>query len=207
MKKIIGVYASLVIWCSCFGQVQAIEQLTLDIEKLAQMKAMLNNMYNGYANLKNGYRSITGLAKSNFDLHQDYLNQLLAVHIAVKNDSRIESILSNYGLVGSESAQAYAAFVKSMILSVAELGSIKSSLKGLQNACNTKMDELQKVLSPGILRMSDAERIATIDRIDHDVGVLLEGTRKLISENYALVRARADRKKRVEMMKRLNGIK
>ena len=69
------------------------------------------------------------------------------------------------------------------------------------------MDALQKVLTPGLLRMSDAERIAAIDRIDHDVGELLAQERKLVSDKQALVTIRSERKRNVEVMKKLNGIK
>ena len=207
MKKIVNGLLGLLLSGFCAGQSQAIEQLALDLEKLAQMKAMLNSMYHEYATLTTGYNTITGLAKGNYDLHRSYLDGLFAVHSSVKKDSHIETILSNYSLVGTESSKAYAGFVKSMILSSAELVSIKLSLNSIQSSCNTKMDALQKVLTPGLLRMSDAERIAAIDRIDHDVGELLAQERKLVSDKQALVTIRSERKRNVEVMKKLNGIK
>ncbi|MES2373468.1 MAG: hypothetical protein V4557_12860 [Bacteroidota bacterium] len=207
MRKLLIVCVWLVCSCACFGQAQAIEELSLNLEKLAQMKMMLNNMYSGYANLVNGYGKIIGVSKSNFDLHDDFLNQLFEVHAPVRNDPRIETVLSNYLLIGMESGKAYSAFVKSMLFTSSELIGIQNSLNVLKSAGNSKLDELQKVLTPGMLRMSDAERISAIDRIDHDVGVLLEQERKLVSEKQALLAARADRKKRIEVLKVLNGIK
>ena len=71
MKKII--ILTVLFSCSLFtnlmvaAQVQELEQLTLDIEKLLQFKQILSDLKKGYQILSGGYNTIR-------DLSQNYLS-------------------------------------------------------------------------------------------------------------------------------------
>jgi len=60
-------------------------QLILDIEKLTQLKGILTDMKTGYNIIDGGYNQVKSIAKGNFNLHQTFLNGLLAVNPAVAN--------------------------------------------------------------------------------------------------------------------------
>ena len=195
MKKILFLFLffsrSMVTYC----QLQDIEQLKLDLEKLVQMKMMLSNMYNGYSTIANGYNQLTGLAKGNFDLHKTYLDQLFQVAPQIKNYPIIQTIIDNQSAMVSESIAAYSKYLKSGLFSGAELGSLKNRVDQIKSLMNKKLDQLNLVLTPGALRMSDQERISTIDRIDKDVGDALSSVRILVKEQNAVAATRAQQKK------------
>src|ERR1700749_1084776 len=102
MKKQIKHIVITVVFSFCLittkvatAQVQEMQQLILDIEKLTQMKGILSDMKTGYQIYQQGYGTISGLSKGNFDLHNVFITGLLSVSPAVKNYGRIAEILAN----------------------------------------------------------------------------------------------------------------
>jgi DNA repair ATPase RecN len=154
---------------SAFCQVQELEQLALDIEKLAQMKSILSEMYKGYEILSGGYNTIKSLAEGNFNLHSAYLNGLLQVSPTVKSYVRVADIISAQATLVSEYKSAYTAFSKSGSFSATELNYITGVYANLFNQSLNNLDELVMILTDSKLRASDAERLNGIDHIYNDI--------------------------------------
>jgi hypothetical protein len=129
-------------------------QLELDKEKLSAMKSTLTEMYQGYEQLKQGFTHIRDIAKANFNLHADFLSALLAVSPSVRGDPRINVILDReYRIVAG-----YASVDPTW----------KYAYTGLLQRCLQSAEELTIILTANELRMSDAERMQAIGRIDLD---------------------------------------
>ena len=96
MKKCIAIV--WVILFSFSGQVVAqsteIQQLLLNVEKLAQLKKILSNMKKGYEIVSTGYNTIKDISKGNFNIHQTFLNGLMQVSPTVKKYKRIAEIIT-----------------------------------------------------------------------------------------------------------------
>src|SRR5258708_5502248 len=73
---------------------QVTTQLILDTEKLTELKAILSDMYKSYEIINKGYNDIKNIAQGNFNLHEVFLDGLLAVSPAVKNYERVADIIS-----------------------------------------------------------------------------------------------------------------
>lgn len=207
MKRILFLFL-LTGWAyGAHSQSQDLEQLKLDLEKLVQMKMMLQSMYDGYNTVSKGYNQVIGLAKGNFDLHKNYLDQLLQVAPSIRNYPVVQSIVENQSTLVSESVAAYGNYLKSGLFSVAELGSIKGRFDLIQSVISKKIRQLNLVLTPGSLRMSDHERMGSIDRIDKDVGDALTTVRTLIKEENAIAAVRGQQKKDNNAMRAWYGFK
>ena len=207
MKKIGLLFLLLSFSQIVFCQAQDIEQLKLDLEKLVQMKTMLSNMYNGYTTLSNGYNQITSLAKDNFDLHKNYLDQLLQVAEPVRNNPLIQAILELQATISTEGNTAYLSYVKSGLFRTNELQAFRNRIDQTKAAVSKQLNHLQLVLTPGSLRMSDQERMGAIDRIDKDVGDALVSIRAIVKEQNDIAAARAQQKKDNNAMKAWYGFK
>ena len=87
MKKLIVI----MIMCSMSFQLKAqsdeVQQLLLNIEKLAQFKKILKNMKNGYQIIFKGYTAVKDISQGNFNLHKTFLDGLMQVSPAVKKYS------------------------------------------------------------------------------------------------------------------------
>ncbi|SFA56495.1 hypothetical protein SAMN04488511_11616 [Pedobacter suwonensis] len=175
MMRTIRKYALLVVTAigSClwnipetYAQEQELEQLALNIEKLAQFKQILSQMKNGYQTLNNGYSTIKGLSEGNFNLHDLFLKGLLKVNPRLRSYSRVADIIRSQGQLLSEYQSAYARFKKGGRFTAAELSYMGSVYNNLFEASLRSLDELSLVLTDSELRMSDDERLKQIDRID-----------------------------------------
>jgi hypothetical protein len=152
-----GVYAQTI--------VQVTEQLVLDIEKLSELKSVLSDMYKSYEIIEKGYNDIKNIAQGNFNLHEAFLDGLLLVSPAVKNYERIADIVNTEAILVSEYKSAYSKFQSSGHFTLQELDYISSVYTSMINESLKGIDELVTVLTASKLRMSDNERLGTIDRI------------------------------------------
>lgn len=172
------------------SQAAQLEQLALDIEKLAQFKSILSNMKKGYQILTNGYNTVRGLAQGSFSLHQTFLNSLLTVSPAVKNYVRIADIVSTQVALVSEYKTALNQFKSTGMLNSSELNYIAGVYGNLFDRSLDNLDELVSILTDDQLRMSDAERISTIDAIDTDMHGQLSFQRSFLGQSGVLVAQR-----------------
>ena len=167
---------------------------------------MLSSMYDGYRTLTNGYNQVIAYTKGNFDLHKQFLDELLQVSLPVKNYPHVQTVKENQDALVAETATAYLCYLKSGLFKAEELLKIKTQFDQLKNAVARQVDQLNVVLTPGTLRMSDQERMSAIDRIDKDVGEALGKMRALVKEQAAIAAKRGQQKRDLESLKALYGV-
>lgn len=189
------------------GQVQEMQQLLLDIEKLTQMKSILSDMKTGYQIYQQGYGSISALSKGNFNLHETYLNGLLSISPAVKNYARIADILTMQANLVSEYKRKQALFRQSGSFSVSELSYMSDVYARLVTQTLNDAGELADVLLAGKLRMSDADRIRAIDRIYTGSSERLQFLRSFNNQGIAISLQRVKEAGDTRVLNRLYGIK
>jgi len=76
------------------AQSEELQQLALNIEKLAQFKKILSDMKKGYEILNGGYNTIKDLSEGNFSLHKTFLDGLMAVSPSVQRYKKVSDIIS-----------------------------------------------------------------------------------------------------------------
>ncbi|RYZ18615.1 MAG: hypothetical protein EOO10_25490 [Chitinophagaceae bacterium] len=103
------------------GQVQEVQQLLLNVEKLAQFKNILEDLKKGYEIVSQGYSTIKNLSEGNFNLHDVFLDGLLAVSPTVGRYRRIADIIQAQISVVKEYKTAYRRFTGSRHFSPEEL--------------------------------------------------------------------------------------
>lgn len=150
------------------AQTQDIQQLILDIEKLTQFKAILSDMQTGYTILTQGYGQVKDIAQGNFNLHSAFLNSLMMVSPEVRKYGRIAAIIEAQARIVSEYKSAYKQLSASGNFSAQELLYVNSIYQQLLNQSVNNLTTLADVITDGSLRMSDAERLQSIDHIYAD---------------------------------------
>ena len=183
MKKILVILTFIVSLHPIVSRAQStgdlIEQLVLDFQKLQDMKAILQDMYTSYKILDQGYTRIKNIAQGQFNLHKAFLDGLLAVSPAVKNYYRVgEIIQAEYNLVREYKASSSRAH-GSGLFTDSELGYIDGIYSTLFKRSLQSIDELTMVLTDDVLRMSDAQRLAAIDRVYGEINGQLQAVRQL----------------------------
>jgi hypothetical protein len=176
MKKLLVVIA-IGFSLNAHAQAQELQQLALNIEKLAQLKSILDNMYKGYAVLTKGYNTIKDISEGNFTLHQVFLNSLLAVSPSVRNYKKIADIITMQVRIVSEYKSAYSRFKSLNLFKADELDYMSNVYSNLFDKSVQNLDDLVMVITANKLRMNDADRLAAIDRIHTDMTATLSTLR------------------------------
>jgi hypothetical protein len=188
------------------AQSAEVQQLLLNVEKLAQLKKILSNMKTGYQIVSGGYNTIKDISKGNFNLHQTFLDGLMQVSPSVRKYRRIGEIISMQGQLVKEYKSAFRRFEASNLFNANELTYIKNVYANLFNKSLQNLEELAMVVTSGKLRMSDDERLNAIDRIFNDAGDKLVFLRTFNKENNVLAIQRGREMVDTKISKKLNGL-
>ncbi len=188
------------------AQSEEAQQLLLNVEKLAQLKSILNDMYKGCQIVSDGYNTIKNISEGNFNLHEVFLNGLLQVSPAVRKYKRVADIINYQLQLVREYKSAFKRFKTSNLFSATEIQYLDNIYGDLFKKSMKNLDELAVVITAGKLRMSDDERINAIDRIFNDVSEKLVFLRKFNQENSLLAIQRGREMIDTKVSKQLNGL-
>lgn len=172
MKKlliIVTVFILFLLPSKVTAQKQEIQQLILNIEKLAQFKQILKDMKKGYEILSGGYNTVKDLSKGNFSLHETFLDALMQVSPTVRNYKRIGDIVNYQVLLIKEYKSAFNRFRDSKNFNPEEIAYLERVYDNLFKQSLRNLDELTSVITANKMRMSDDERLASIDKIYADM--------------------------------------
>jgi hypothetical protein len=147
------------------AQYQEMQQLLLNIEKLAQFKQILSDMKKGYEILAGGYKAVKDMTQGNFTLHKTFLDGLMQVSPTVKNYKRVGDIINYQILLIKESKIAFKRFADSKSFTEKEIAYFEKVYDNLFKESLRNLDELTTVITANKLRMSDDERLEAIDAI------------------------------------------
>lgn len=151
-----------------YGQSQEVQQLLLNVEKLSQLKNILSDMKKGYDVVSKGYNSVKNIAQGNFSLHEIFLDAMMLVSPEVKKYHRITDIVSDQSAIVSEYKSAFRRFSSGGNFTASELDYLGKVYGHLFSASLNNLDQLVMVITSNKLRMSDDERLQTIDQIFTD---------------------------------------
>jgi hypothetical protein len=151
------------------AQAQEMQQLMLNIEKLAQFKQILKDMKKGYQILNGGYNTIKDLSQGNFSLHKTFIDGLMQVSPTVKNYKRVADIVNYQMLLIREYKTSFKRFNNSGLFNEKEIKYVEKVYANLFKQSLRNLDELTTVITANKLRMSDDERLESIDRIYVDM--------------------------------------
>jgi DNA repair ATPase RecN len=168
MRKIITTLAFIILFLfpnKGNSQAQEIQQLILNIEKLAQFKQILSDMKKGYEILSGGYKVVKDMSEGNFTLHKTFLDALMQVSPVVRNYKRVGDIVNYQILLVKESKKGFSRFVNSGNFSRQEIEYFEKIYSNLLSQSLRNLDELTMVVTADKLRMSDDERLEAVDAI------------------------------------------
>jgi hypothetical protein len=203
MKQVILIMLMSSVLVTANAQSQEATQLILDYEKLKQLEEILDNMYKGYKILTKGYNRIKDIAEGNFNLHQVFLDGLFAVNPSVAKYKRIPDIIRYQSLLMKEYRRALNRFKNDPNLTPDEIKYLENVYSYLVSQSLRNLEELAMIVTANKLRMSDDERIQSIDRIYFDIENKLSFLRYFNNSTQILVVQRANDASEVGAVKKL----
>ena len=211
MKTILVSILFLFCCCMLINKTQAQsyegERLLLDVEKLTQMKSILSNMKEGYDILTQGYEAVKGISEGNFNLHQLFLDGLLKVSPVVCNYKKVADIITNQIELTKEYETAFKRFKQDNNFSVEEIAYVGKVYNQLINSSLQNIDDLTSIITAGILRMSDDERLERIDALYKDMQDKLSFLRQFNNHTSILALQRAKEGSNVNTIQNIYNLK
>ena len=206
MKKIliIGiVLVGLLLPSKVTAQAQEMQQLILNIEKLAQFRQILKDMKKGYEILNGGYNTVKKLSQGNFNLHETFLDALMQVSPTVRNYRRVGDIVNYQVLLVKEYKAAFNRFKNNGNFNPDEIAYLERVYNNLFKQSLRNIDELTSVITANKMRMSDDERLASIDKIYADMQDKLLFLRSFNNNTSVLAIQRAKERNDVNAMRNI----
>jgi DNA repair ATPase RecN len=188
------------------AQSHEVQQLLLNVQKLNQLKQILQNMYSGYEILTKGYNAIKDISEGNFNLHQAFLDGLMAVNPSVQKYKRIADIIDYQQQIVKNYKIAISRFRNDPHFNAEEIKYLESVYENLFKESLKSLDELMMVITANKLRMSDDERILAIDRIFEDMEFKLIFLKQFNSSTEYLALQRAKESGEINFSRQLYGI-
>ena len=207
MKKKLILLTVLIFFIIGKNTAQSVEaqQLLLNVEKLSQLKKILDNMYEGYRIVSKGYNVIKDISEGSFNLHRVFLDGLLQVSPAVKKYEKIPEIIRNQTMLVKEYKQALKNFSRTNLFNSGEVKYLKIVYTNLLGKSLQNLSDLALVLTSGNLRMSEEERLKAIDKIGEEMSDKLNFLRVFNKENNMMAVQRGREKIDVTISKKQNG--
>jgi DNA repair ATPase RecN len=206
MKKIVitGILlVGLLLPTRVTAQAQEMQQLILNIEKLAQFRQILKDMKKGYEILNGGYNTVKKLSQGNFNLHETFLDALMQVSPTVRNYRRVGDIVNYQVLLIKEYKAAFDRFRNSGNFNPDEIAYLERVYNNLFKQSLRNIDELTSVITANKMRMSDDERLASIDKIYADMQDKLLFLRSFNNDTSVLAIQRAKERNDVNAMRNI----
>ncbi|WP_153800885.1 TerB family tellurite resistance protein [Foetidibacter luteolus] len=203
MRIVIIILLSFFSMTTAKSQDQEIQQLILNVEKLAQFKQILADMKKGYDIVTKGYTAIRDLSQGNFQLHKLFLDGLLAVSPAVKKYYKVSEIVSGEISLVKQYKKAFNRFKASGAFNPDELEYLLKVYSHLVDASLEGIGDLTTVVTANRLRMSDEDRLAAIDRLHAEMKDRLFFLRFFNNQNSVLQVQRIKEGLDVEAMRSL----
>jgi len=189
------------------AQAQELEELALDIEKLAQFKQILSDLKKGYEILEGGYNSIKRISQGSFSLHKAFLDGLLTVSPAVAKYKKIVTITDNQLQLIKEYKNANQRFKAGGNFNGDELAYMGKVYSHLVDESGKNLERLLNVITANRLRMSDDERLRAIDLIDEEMQDQLSFLRFFNNTTTVLSLQRAKEKNDLNSSRLLHGVR
>jgi archaellum component FlaC len=197
---------SLSITHKATAQSEEAQQLLLNVEKLAQLKEILKNLYKSYEVISIGYNTIKDLSQGNFNLHKNFLDNLMQVSPVVKNYKKVADIIACQLKIVSEYKQAYNRFKSDKNFSSKEMEYMGKVYSNLFNQSLKNVDALVTIVTAGTLRMSDNERLEAVDNLYDDMQDKLSFLRHFNNNTTVLAVQRAKEKNDINTIQSIYGI-
>ena len=188
------------------AQSQEMQQLILNIEKLAQFKQILTDMKKGYQILNGGYTIVKDLSKGNFSVHETFLDALMQVSPTVRKYKRVGDIIKYQVLLVKEYKAAFHRFSNSGNFNADEIAYFEKVYSKLFKESIRNLDELTTVISANTLRISDDERLAAIDKVYVDMQDKLSFLRNFNNNTSVLVIQRTKERNDINAMRSIYKI-
>ncbi len=214
ISKYVSLLMSLLITYVCSGQSlvgtvfnQGGTQMDYYLQQIAALGVYTKDLKSGYKTVSNGLNTIHDAKNGEFNLHQAYFNSLSNVNPAIKNDPKVNRILTYQTEITTCFNNMFTRVNGSKELTADESNYLKIVYNNLLGECNKDLDELSLVITNGKVKMTDDERIKRIDKLHTDMQDKYQFAQSFTNQAIILTVQRKHQQNDVQTLQQLYQVK
>lgn len=175
MKQFVIISLFITLVAECDGQTysewfrQKKTQKKYLIEQIAALQMYAGYLEKGYSTVMDGLSYINSIKHGDFNLHNAYFRSLKKVNQLVKHCKIANWIISSHEEIKSISKRVLKNVKGFQIFNAEQKDYIESVFKKLLEGCDTNVQLLSQLLTPGLLSLRDDERLHQINRLYEDM--------------------------------------
>lgn len=181
-------------------------QTKLQIQQIAALKAYAGYLEKGYKVVRDGTKLIGDAKNGEFNLHKDYFGSLKTVNPAVSGDDKVDAIRQMGEAIPRLRAQALQEATASLLFSDEELAGFRRLLAGLGEQAVKDREELELVITSGMLALTDDERLARINHLYESISGTYATQRRWNKTIHLMVGTRNRTSKDLQLLRELYGL-
>ncbi|MFD2871937.1 hypothetical protein ACFS5N_05625 [Mucilaginibacter ximonensis] len=187
-----------------FSQQSDKEKLMLT--QIAEYDVYLHALKTGYTITQAGLNTAQQLKGGTFNLHTAYFKSLAQVNPVVSNNPKGKAIISVAAKIGTVFSTEVSFQQQQKQLSSAEMTYLRKVYDNLVSKCQTDINDLTAVLTPGKLQLTDQERLDRLDKIYAVMQDKYAFSCSFTAKCHTLATSRAQAKNSKSQLKQLYGI-
>lgn len=191
-------------WSEWFRQKKTQKKYLL--QQIAALKIYIGYAQKGYKVYRQGLGAIGSFTGGEFDLHNDHFASLEAVRPEIRGYSKVAVIIDMQQEIAEKYPRYIRMFDSSDFLSAEEQKYIRSVYGRLMADIESGTDRLASVTADGALKMTDDERIGTIDALYAETQEIFVFFRRFSEGAKALTLSREREQKEINNSRVLHGI-
>lgn len=175
------------------------------IEQIAALQVYFEYLKKGYNIVDKGLTNIGNIKNATHQLDNTYFTSLKQVSPVITSSPKYGETTKFYEIILhdlhalSNDAQGDVNF------SAREKAYIEAIYQKMRSDCNATMEAFLLAVSPEVAEMQDSERLSRLDKVHSEMRERLTFTKHFVSSTRALSLQRANEKRSIETMRKLNG--
>lgn len=182
MKTIFILLVGSCLWLTTIGQTQELEQLKINIAKLTQLRLQLTQAKKGYQMLLSSYQQLREVGKGNFDLHRQQLDALWQISPSVAASPFVGLLQQRVSSLDSILLDGLTFLKRSGVFTHSEQSALQAQLVSYKNEMRALFQRQQLLLTPHMLQLREAERLALLQQVASLSDVCLEKTKLKVAQ-------------------------
>jgi hypothetical protein len=176
-------------------------------EQVVLLETYLAEVKKGYTDTKNGLKTIHDLKNGAMDLNKGYISSLSAISPAISGNPKIAQIKRYGAEIQALWSSEIAYQPKSSVLTASEMNYVIEVDRHLKYELTNDLEQLDDLIMPGKLQMTDNERIAAIDGIYSSVKDKYAFSVDFTSKLHQMALGRLEERRSRNVLKELYKIK
>lgn len=204
MRRWVCVVLLMTAACPCWSQGR---QVKMYLEQIAANKVYLEYLQKGYQVVKKGLGVINTIKDGHFSLDQLFFNGLSSINPKVRQYPRVADIAILCVRTITSAKRSLQLMKKENLFTPEQVKYAEQVFMAMTAGCLSLLDDLNDLLKPGFMQLSDDERISRIDAVHQEMKDRYVFVNNWSDETAVLLFQMKKEQHDVRVMQGVNGLK